>query len=76
MTVVHIVYHQEGASWWAEGPDIDGFTAGDSLVEARRMAREGVSFYLDNRALDIREQLADGGTVSDYVLDPIVYERN
>lgn len=63
MAQVRIVYHQEGDSWWAESPDLDGFTAGgSSLREVRQMAREGVEFYLDASA-EIREELPNGGLV-------------
>lgn len=65
MPPIRIIYHQEGLQWWAESPDVDGFTAGgDSLSEARELAREGVAFYFDDQDLDIREQMADGGLVT------------
>lgn len=66
MAQVRIVYHHEGAAWWAESPDIDGFTAGgDSLREARELAREGAAFYLEDPDLDIREQMANGEPLPD-----------
>lgn len=74
MPTVRIVYHQEGLQWWADSPDVDGFAAGgDSLAEARELAREGVAFYFDDQELDIREQLANGGLVSQVRVDLLEY---
>ncbi|MDO8310085.1 MAG: hypothetical protein Q7V58_17230 [Actinomycetota bacterium] len=51
---------------------MDGFTAGgDSLSEARELAREGVAFYFDDQDLDIREQFADGGLVGRMSVDTL-----
>ena len=72
MALVRIVYQQEGDSWWAESPDVDGFTAGgDSLAEVRQLAREGVAFYVNDADLDVREQLANGGLMSEVRADSL-----
>lgn len=46
--IVKMRYHHEGSTWWAESPDLAGFTAaGDSFEEVRRAAHEGVGFYFE-----------------------------
>ena len=50
---VRILYHQEPQGWWAESPDIEGWSvAGESYEEVRRLADDGVSFALANAAHD------------------------
>jgi predicted RNase H-like HicB family nuclease len=44
---VRVLYHQEPEGWWAESPDIEGWTvAGESYDEVRQLAEDGVSFAL------------------------------
>lgn len=64
---ITITYHHEGLYWWADSTDLPGFTAGgDTLHEARQLAKEGVSFYLnDTQDLDIREEMTGGIQVID-----------
>lgn len=48
MDPVRIIYHHEPEGWWAESPDIDGWSAaGDSYEETRRLAEDGVRFVLE-----------------------------
>lgn len=48
MRRVTVVNHREGESWWAESPDLPGFSAAaDSSDELDEMVRDGVDFYLD-----------------------------
>jgi predicted RNase H-like HicB family nuclease len=43
-----VIYHHEVEGWWAESPDIDGWSAaGDSYERTRALAEEGVRFALD-----------------------------
>lgn len=52
MRRVHMEYHQDGDTWWAESPDAPGFTAvGQTEAEVRLLAREGVAFFLDEEVL-------------------------
>lgn len=50
---VRILYHHEPEGWWADSPDIDGWSvAGDSYEEVRRLAVDGVSFAAASTAED------------------------
>jgi predicted RNase H-like HicB family nuclease len=51
MDAVRVVYHREGEGWWAESPDIEGWSAaGDSYVEVAKLAEEGIRFALEHPA--------------------------
>jgi predicted RNase H-like HicB family nuclease len=48
METVRVIYHHEGDGWWAESPDVDGWSAaGDTYAEAAKLAEEGIPFALD-----------------------------
>ena len=50
---VRILYHQEPQGWWAESPDIGGWSvAGETYEDVRRLAEDGVSFALASAAED------------------------
>jgi len=67
MRSITVTYHREDGSWWAESPEIEGFTAaGDSFTEVRELVTSGVPFYLDDDYVDIKEQLEDGA----YIIGP------
>lgn len=52
MKRVRAIYHQDGESWWAESPDAPGWSAAaDDLDELRRVAREGLHFFLDEEVI-------------------------
>lgn len=43
MDKVRVIYHCEPEGWWAESPDIEGWSvAGDSYVEVRNLVEAGV----------------------------------
>lgn len=45
MGQIHVVYHHEGDTWWAESDELPGFSAVDEQFgEVRRMLQEAVSF--------------------------------
>jgi predicted RNase H-like HicB family nuclease len=47
METVHVIYHYEGGSWWAESPDVERwYAAGDSYSELVTLAEEGIPFAL------------------------------
>lgn len=51
MDTVRIIYHHERDGWWADSPDVDGWSAaGDTFAEVRRLALEGVPFALGREA--------------------------
>jgi predicted RNase H-like HicB family nuclease len=50
---VRILYRQEPQGWWAESPEIDGWSvAGEIYEEVRRLAEDGVPFALASAAED------------------------
>ena len=58
MTEVRIRYHHEREGWWAESPDLPGFSAvGDSFTEVREMAIEGVEFASDGPVEIVEERV-------------------
>jgi predicted RNase H-like HicB family nuclease len=55
METVRVIYHREVGAWWAESPDVDGWSsAGDSYAEVAGLAKEGIPFALarDDFALE------------------------
>ena len=43
METVRVIYHHEADGWWAESPDVDGWSAaGDSYAEVVKLAEEGI----------------------------------
>lgn len=49
MRTVTVVYHCEDGNWWADSPTpgLETFVAGgESITETRRLAEEGLEFYL------------------------------
>jgi predicted RNase H-like HicB family nuclease len=47
METVRVIYHHEGDGWWAESPDVDGWSAaGDTYAEVAKLAEEGIPFAL------------------------------
>jgi predicted RNase H-like HicB family nuclease len=51
METVRVIYHHEAGCWWAESPDIKGWSAaGDTFAEIKKLAEEGVPFALGRDA--------------------------
>jgi predicted RNase H-like HicB family nuclease len=48
MDRVRVIYHDEQPhGWWAESPDVSGWSAaGDSYDEVRQLAEDGIRFAL------------------------------
>jgi predicted RNase H-like HicB family nuclease len=45
---VWIEYHSEPEGWWAESPDLPGFSAaGDTFPEVHAQAHEGAEFFAE-----------------------------
>jgi predicted RNase H-like HicB family nuclease len=58
MTPIRVLYHHESESWWAESPDVEGWSAaGDSYEEVRELAEEGIRFALDRGDVDLEHFL-------------------
>lgn len=50
---IRILYHQEPQGWWAESPDIGGWSvAGETYDAIRQLAEDGVSFALASATED------------------------
>lgn len=48
MDVVRVIYHREADGWWAESPDVEGWSAaGDSYAEVVKLAEEGLPLVLE-----------------------------
>lgn len=58
MTQYTIDYHEEDGQWWADSPDVPGYSAwGGSLEEVRALVREGLAFATDNHLAEPHERL-------------------
>ena len=45
---VKIVYHRDEGAWWADSPDMPGFSAvGDTFDDTRKLALEDIPFYFE-----------------------------
>lgn len=56
MREVRIHYHWEPEGWWAESPDLPGFSAaGATFNEVRDLAVGGVEFAVDEPVVIIEE---------------------
>jgi predicted RNase H-like HicB family nuclease len=72
---IRILYHQEAQGWWAESPEIDGWSvAGHSYEEVRQLVEDGVTFALASAAEDrgeaFDEELFAGMELEHYVPAP------
>lgn len=48
METVRVIYHHEADGWWAESPDVEGWSAaGASYAEVVKLAEEGIPFALE-----------------------------
>lgn len=48
MKSIRVIYHHEIDGWWAESPDVAGWSAaGESYEEVHQLAEEGVRFALE-----------------------------
>ena len=51
MEIVRVIYHHENDGWWAESPDVEGWSAaGDSYAEVVKLAEDGIPFALGHEA--------------------------
>lgn len=61
METVTVVYHHDSGSWWADSPQLEGFSAAaDSFTELRAEVRGGVAFYLDDAPHSLDERFDSG----------------
>lgn len=51
---VLVQYHVEDGHWWADSPDVPGFSAaGSSYEEVQQLAREGIPFFLQEEDVQV-----------------------
>lgn len=51
MELIRVIYHCEPEGWWAESPDLKGWTAAaDTYDEIVKLVEEGVPFALECEA--------------------------
>lgn len=51
METVRVIYHHEADGWWAESPDVEGWSAaGETYAEVVKLSEEGISFALGRSA--------------------------
>ena len=51
MEIVRVIYHHESDGWWAESPDVDGWSAtGDSYADVVKLTEQGIPFALGHKA--------------------------
>lgn len=59
---VKIVYHRDEGAWWADSPDMPGFSAvGDTFDDTRKLVLEGILFYFDGNRPDIVDERMENG---------------
>ena len=52
---ISVMYHLDDDAWWAESPDIPGWTiAGATFAEIRALAEDGARFALERDDVDVR----------------------
>lgn len=45
---MRVIYHREEGGWWAESPDVEGWTAvADTYEEIVKLVEEGIPFALE-----------------------------
>ncbi len=58
MTPIRVIYRREVEGWWAESPDVDGWTAAaDTYEELRDLVENGVRFALETDDIVIEHYL-------------------
>jgi predicted RNase H-like HicB family nuclease len=64
MDTVRVIYHHEPDGWWAESPDIDGWSAaGATYGEVHRLVEEGVRFALERETVHLEHYVPAGERV-------------
>lgn len=62
MRRVQVTMHSEDGQWWADSTEVGQFTAvASSLAELRVLAREGLSFFLDEPEIELAESIVFEG---------------
>lgn len=65
METVRVIYHHEGDGWWAESPDVEGWSAaGDTYAEVAKLAEEGIPFALERDDVALEHFVPAGESVA------------
>jgi predicted RNase H-like HicB family nuclease len=64
LDTVRVIYHCEPEGWWAESPDVPGWTAaGATYDEVRALAGEGVLVALGEKDLTVEHFVPENAIV-------------
>jgi predicted RNase H-like HicB family nuclease len=64
MKTVRVIYHHEADGWWAESPDVEGWSAaGATYADVVRLAEEGIPYALGH-GVDLEHYVPAGERVS------------
>src|SRR5271156_1383191 len=65
METVRVIYHHETDGWWAESPDVEGWSAaGNSYQEVAKLAEEGIRFALERDDVALENFVPVGDSVA------------
>lgn len=65
MEPIRVIYHREPEGWWAESPDVEGWTAvGGSYAEVLKLAQEGIPFALEQDEVALEHYVPAGESKS------------
>lgn len=65
MEPIRVIYHHEPEGWWAESPDVEGWTAvGSSYSEVLELTQEGIPFALERDEVDLEHYVPAGESTS------------
>lgn len=71
MRTLRVVYHREAEGWWAESPDLPGFSAAaDSFDALRAQVSDGIPFALEDTGDGSAVVLHIVGAIDARVLEP------
>lgn len=55
MDPIRVIYRHEPEGWWAESPDVKGWTAvGESYAEVLKLSEDGIPFALECREDEVQ----------------------
>jgi predicted RNase H-like HicB family nuclease len=65
METVRVIYHREADGWWAESPDVEGWSAsGDSYAQVAQLAGEGIPFALERDDVVLEHFVPVGASIA------------
>jgi predicted RNase H-like HicB family nuclease len=65
METVRVIYHHEADGWWAESPDVEGWSAaGGSYAEVAKLAQDGIPFALERDDVSLEHFVPVGETIA------------